>query len=1055
MHQHRSLLPALALSTATLAATLAATWAGCSPPATDVKPVAPAAPAGPVGAAGTGQAAGQGGQAEAVQPDPEAQARARRIASNQTLIATDGSRPPPVLMVRVEERLTPLSLQKVHVDATVVGHLAETSMTMTFYNPNPRAMEGDLYVPLPEGATISRYALDVNGTLVDGVVVSKDKGRQVFETEVRKGIDPGLIEWTKGNNFKTRIFPIPARGTRTIRVGYVSEVASTKEGALYHLPLDYRDPVDAFSLNLEVVKSGAPPIVAKGGPAGLAFQQQRHSYVARSSVQNVRLTDDLVVTLPDLAKQPVHVETGADGTAYFAIRHALQNRPQSTALSAPKRIAIYWDASSSRAKGDHKKELAVLETYLGSLTQAATAELVLIRNAAEHPRRFALPGQRAQLLKAMGDAVYDGATQLGQLGSVGNADINLVFSDGLSTFGDEKPTGLKAPTYVLNQSSKANHALLRYLAMTTGGAYFNLQRVAEKDAASAIGKQVFSFIRAEAKGADLADLYPHLRTPVTDVFHVAGKLTGAEATITVHYGVGNRAMMSQDFTVRRADAVPGDILRRYWAQKKVDDLLVFPEANAAAITAVGKRHSIVTPGTSLIVLERLEQYIEHEIRPPASLAEMRAQYDERMQRRLIMIRDAEAQKLEKVLSMWREETSWWNKRFKYPRNFRYGAKKSAKNGMVLGAIAIGAARTRSRLNTPAAVDTTMAENESVLADERPAPAKKAKKKGGGKDRVLGPIPEPEPEIKLSSWNPDTPYLDAMKKAARNQQFAVYLRERAQHGTAPGFYLDSADFFRQQKQRALALQVLSNLAELELENPALLRVLGHRLGQLGYVDLSIKTFEQVRKMRPEEPQSYRDLALILATRAADRKRAKAERKADYERALALLAKVVMGEWQRFDRIEIIALTELNNILVKARPLGVSQAPVDKRLIAHLDMDVRIVMTWDADLTDMDLHVIEPSGEEAYYSHNLTTIGGRVSRDFTQGYGPEVYSVRRAMRGKYTIKTAFFGSSAAKLTGAVTLQVDIFTNFGRKNEKRKSITLRLTEKKESFEVGKIRY
>ena len=50
-----------------------------------------------------------------------------------------------------------------------------------------------------------------------------------------------------------------------------------------------------------------------------------------------------------------------------------------------------------------------------------------------------------------------------------------------------------------------------------------------------------------------------------------------------------------------------------------------------------------------------------------------------------------------------------------------------------------------------------------------------------------------------------------------------------------------------------------------------------------------------------------------------------------------------------------------------------------------------MSWDADATDMDLHVVEPSGEEAFYSHNRTTIGGLVSRDFTQGYGPEEYMV----------------------------------------------------------------
>ena len=75
-------------------------------------------------------------------------------------------------------------------------------------------------------------------------------------------------------------------------------------------------------------------------------------------------------------------------------------------------------------------------------------------------------------------------------------------------------------------------------------------------------------------------------------------------------------------------------------------------------------------------------------------------------------------------------------------------------------------------------------------------------------------------------------------------------------------------------------------------------------------------------------------------------------------------------------------------------GVSSLPVDPRLVKLLDVDVRIILTWDADLTDIDLHVVEPSGETAFYGHNRTVIGGLVSRDFTQGYGPEEYAVRRA-------------------------------------------------------------
>ena len=49
------------------------------------------------------------------------------------------------------------------------------------------------------------------------------------------GVDPGLIEWTHGNNFRTRIYPIPAKGCRTVAVKFVSEL----RGGEYTLPLNY------------------------------------------------------------------------------------------------------------------------------------------------------------------------------------------------------------------------------------------------------------------------------------------------------------------------------------------------------------------------------------------------------------------------------------------------------------------------------------------------------------------------------------------------------------------------------------------------------------------------------------------------------------------------------------------------------------------------------------------------------------------------------------------------------------------------------------------------
>ncbi len=306
-----------------------------------------------------------------------------------------------------------------------------------------------------------------------------------------------------------------------------------------------------------------------------------------------------------------------------------------------------------------------------------------------------------------------------------------------------------------------------------------------------------------------------------------------------------------------------------------------------------------------------------------------------------------------------------------------------------------------------------------------------------------PAEQPEPAIELKAWDPDTPYLAAIKAVPAAEAYGIYLEQKVAYHASPAFYLDCADYFFRQELPAVGLRVLSNVAELEIEDAPLLRVVAHRLAQLGHLELARIAFEQAKQWRPEEPQSYRDLAVVLA------------RMEKYEPAMELLAHVVMRTWDRFSEIELIALMELNNIIPKAKAAGVESIPIDPRLIKLLDVDVRISLSWDADLTDIDMWVIEPTGEKAYYSNNRTRIGGLVSRDFTQGYGPEEYVIHEAMPGTYTVKANYFGSRAQTLTGAVTVQLELFTNYGRPNEKRQAITLRLTQKKETITVGELKF
>jgi hypothetical protein len=58
-----------------------------------------------------------------------------------------------------------------------------------------------------------------------------------------------------------------------------------------------------------------------------------------------------------------------------------------------------------------------------------------------------------------------------------------------------------------------------------------------------------------------------------------------------------------------------------------------------------------------------------------------------------------------------------------------------------------------------------------------------------------------------------------------------------------------------------------------------------------------------------------------------------------------------------------------------------------------------MSWRTDRTDVDLHVTDPSGEEALYFHPDTKIGGHLTADVTTGFGPEMFVLEKAIPGAY--------------------------------------------------------
>ena len=85
--------------------------------------------------------------------------------------------------------------------------------------PRGRA-EGEFYFPLPQDASIAGFGMWIGDRLVEANVVEKQRARAIFETFLSRRLDPGLLEWTGGNLFKARVFPIPGKSEKRITITY-------------------------------------------------------------------------------------------------------------------------------------------------------------------------------------------------------------------------------------------------------------------------------------------------------------------------------------------------------------------------------------------------------------------------------------------------------------------------------------------------------------------------------------------------------------------------------------------------------------------------------------------------------------------------------------------------------------------------------------------------------------------------------------------------------------------------------------------------------------------
>jgi Ca-activated chloride channel family protein len=938
--------------------------------------------------------------------------------------SSQSQQPEPMPRLVVRDARLPVRLESVDIRAEVIGHAVQTRVELVFRNPNDRVLEGELQFPLREGQIVTGFALDINGELRPAVPVDKAKGQQVFEDVIRAQVDPALLEVTHGDNYKLRVYPLPPQGTRRV----VLQLAQTLgRDARLALPLRFAARVPQLHVEVRVADADATKLMASapGLPSHTFTRSQDANGWAELSLQQSDFTgaSDLSIDLPP-RKAPLVATQVAAGQTYFYAE--LPVPLQTAARAAPRRIALLWDASGSGAQRDHGREFALLDAYFRTLRNVEVS-LRVGRDVAEPVQRFSVKGgQWVELRRVLAGLAYDGASNLPALVAPEGHDLALLFSDGLSNWG---PVGVMSPSrvplYAVSAASSVDATRLRQLAERSGAEWLDLSATSTADATHALQTRKARLLSLHSNAARqlvAASPYAH-----NGHLAIAGVMSEARAEITLEFETPSGRIERQQLSVApRGNATQ---VVQQWARLRVAELEAEHDEHRAEIRRIGKAFGLVTRETSLIVLDAVADYVRFEIEPPASL---RAEYERQMAQQGQRSKLAQSSHLDRVLARFNEQVAWWEKAFpKDDLRVQQGQEQVASD-RVAGAMARQEMASPLRPAPAPAAAPMRAERARETSDSA-----QRKSKGAGKDNGSAPA-----TIRLTPWAPDTPYARRLRAAPPEAVYQRYLDERPDFVNSTAFFLDAADVLFAKGRPELALRVLSNLAEMELENRHILRVLSYRLLQAKQPQLAIPVLRTVQRLSPNEPQSYRDLGLAHNDAG------------QWQDSADQLWQVVSRPWDgRFPDIDMTALAELNMVIERAARAGtpLQTEAYDKRLLRHLPLDLRITLAWDADNTDIDLWVIDPNGEKAYYGHRLSYQGGRVSRDVTGGYGPEEFALRVAKPGRYTVQAQFYGHRQQVVAPATTLMMRLTTGFGRADQKDELVTLRLAGQSEMVTVG----
>lgn len=900
-----------------------------------------------------------------------------------------------------------LRLTKVHINAEVAGAYATTTVEMTFANMTDRVLEGDISFKMPKEAVFTGYALDIEGVMVDGVITYRQIARKVYEDAIRARTDPGVADLLSGNVFHTTVYPVAPEGARTIRFSFSSYLGPR---GTYAVPFDVPRTVDDVSISLKA-HGRKPPrgVELPGGLRGRWTQTGNH-WTLVASGRRVELKDSLQFRQRDVGKLTLF--QGADGSRYFEILDRLP-RGRAAGKAKAKTIRIYWDTSLS-AGGTSNASMAQLAADIISRARPRRVDIIPFATRAQD--MVTLEGRPSgqdiadtlQGFQGAGASNFEAAFDI----SAAPTDICLLFSDGRKTWGADRVQTPACRLYAIAPAGDANMDYLHYLSQPTGGGVFRLGDSSRTAIVRAIMKPRPALISSD--GGEGTEVFS-LPAP-KGWFRLIGRTGPDDTQVTATFALAaSNSRKSYKLDSRTTEPFGGMVA--FWANAKIKSLRQQAVVDHDMIFDVSQRFGVETDETVFMVLEDLDEYAQLGLEAPETFpgydaeeyADLLADWAEER------TEDTDSW-TQTVREKWAKMKEWWQRDFTAEPFVE-------QDGHV--------DRSRFIMRNPPAAPQMLLEEDGGDFDVEEVVVTGSRVTEG-----------PTDSISIVPWQADRPYLKSLQSLPAGDFDTAFEKVQDTQGHLPAFYFDVAELLFNEGDAAAASDMAFNVLDLTTTDHETKLILAGKLWRFGNLEAATALYEAIMREADFLPQPKRQLALALAQQA-DGEVDRDARIAGYMRALELLHAVVSNPASvDYHGIELIALVEAGRINARLEALGVTQEIFDPSLMALMDVDLRVLISWNTDASDMDLWVTEPSGERAFYNHPRTRMGGRLSNDMTAGYGPEEYMLRKAADGTYMVQADQYASDRLRINGPTKIRVDIFKNYGRADEIHKVTEIEVT-------------